>query len=88
MKLPDPNTQQILNHCYIDPEKPDVYVLCFYDARFMNHSEEPAVVNGQSENGVYADVAARDIQEGEELTFNYKTGDLDYYRKFNLVAPT
>jgi len=49
----------------------------------MNHSKEPSTTNGFS-YGVYADVATRDIQEGEELTYDYELEDLDYVRKFGL----
>lgn len=82
--LSQPSQEQYLNYCYIDLEKPDKYILCFDNARFTNHSENPTTINGQLKNGTYVDVAAYDIQEGEELTYNYKEEDLDYYRKFNL----
>ena len=84
MKLPQSSWESLLNHCYIDPQKPDTYILCFDNARFVNHSENPSIKNGPLVNGVYSDIAARDIEEGEELTYNYKEEDLDYYRKFNL----
>ena len=56
MKLSESSRQQVLHYCYVDREKPDVYILCFDDARFMNHSEEPTIRNGQLNNGVYAEI--------------------------------
>ena len=81
--LSESSREQVLNYCYIDKEKPDIYILCFDNARFMNHSKEPSTTNGFSYE-VYADVATRDIQEGEELTYDYELEDLDYVRKFGL----
>lgn len=41
--------------------------------RFVNHSEEPNLVNEGAKKGSDGrDVAARDIRKGEELTFDYR----------------
>ncbi|MDO8590270.1 MAG: SET domain-containing protein [bacterium] len=85
--LSEYSREQILNYSYIDKEKPDIYILCFDDARFVNHSKEPNITNGSLENGIYSDIAAHDIPEGEELTFDYEAEDLDYHRKFGLPVP-
>lgn len=63
------------------------YVLCGDDSRFINHSEDPNLV------GVYPpgddegeDVAARDIQKGEELTSDYRTFDRECRLKLGEVV--
>jgi len=52
-------------------------VLCGDHARHVNHADEPNVTDGE------ADLAARDIERGEELTCNYHTFDLDAERKLS-----
>jgi hypothetical protein len=52
-------------------------VLCGDHARHVNHSDEPNVIDGET------DVAARDIEPGEEITCNYYTFDLDAERKLS-----
>jgi len=47
------------------------YVLCADDARYFNHSE----------------VAARDIQPGEELTCDYRLFDADVQVKLHMTPP-
>lgn len=44
----------------------------------INHTEKPTVIR-ISEDG--PDIAARDIQVGEELTIDYRTFDADAERK-------
>ena len=62
-----------------------LYVLCFDDSRFMNHSEDPTT------EGYYhyslpfegVDRATRDLEVGEELTCDYRTFEnrkLDWLR--------
>ncbi len=52
-------------------------VLCGDHARHVNHSNDPNVTDGE------ADLAARDIERGEELTCNYYAFDLDAERKLS-----
>jgi len=47
----------------------DNYVLCSDNAKFWNHSDTPNCGEG-NENEIY-DIALRDIEEGEELTYMY-----------------
>ena len=54
-----------------------LYELCSDDARFFNHSDEPNT--GSISNDT--DVALRDIQQGEELTCDYRTFDADWQLK-------
>jgi SET domain-containing protein len=48
------------------------FVLCGDDSRYMNHSDDPNLVNN---------VACRDIEAGEELTCDYWSFDLEAARK-------
>ncbi len=83
-EMSQPSREQVLHYCYIDPARPDRYILCFDDARFYNHSENPNTVTTPDDKGGAVEIAARDIHAGEEITYNYKTGDADYYRKFGI----
>lgn len=84
MRLSEPSRQQFLNYCYIDYERPDKFVLCFDDARFINHSDNPNLGWIPDENGIPIDVAVSDISIGEEITYDYKKEDADFYRKFGV----
>jgi uncharacterized protein len=64
------------------------YVLCGDDAKFVNHSDDPNTV------GVYPpgddqglDIAVRDIEEGEEITCDYRTFDPEFTQKLGLQEP-
>ena len=46
-------------------------ILCFDDARFVNHSDTPNVATDYAQDAYGLDVALRDIAAGEELTMNY-----------------
>jgi len=52
-------------------------VLCGDHARYMNHSDEPNLIDEET------NVAARNIEPGEELTCNYYAFDLDAHRKLS-----
>lgn len=59
------------------------YVLCVDDARFFNHSNTPnthCVENSDDEDTM--DIAARDIQQGEELTIDYREFDANPFDGF------
>ncbi len=74
-RIPDAARSQFLTYAYLDIQT-GLYVLCADDARFMNHSPEPNIVSDYEEDPVFGvDVAARDIQQGEELTCDYRTFD-------------
>ncbi len=68
--LAEPAKKQFLNYSYLDP-KTNMYTLAFDDARFANHSDNPNVTTIVDAHGEEVDIAARDIQEGEELTYDY-----------------
>lgn len=46
-------------------------ILCFDDARFVNHSDAPNVTTDYARDSHGLDVALRDIAAGEELTMDY-----------------
>ena len=46
-------------------------ILCFDDARFVNHSDDPNVATDYAQDPYGLDVALRDISPGEELTMDY-----------------
>lgn len=76
-QLSDPARAQFLKYSYLS-RRSGMYVLCFDDARFYNHSDSPNVHDQDHEDceeGV--DVAARDIYPGEELTCNYRAFDYE-----------
>ena len=73
--IPDPARHQFLTYAYLDI-RTGLYVLCADDARFMNHSDDPAVRGDYEREPVFGvDLAARDIEPGEELTCDYTTFD-------------
>lgn len=81
--LPEPAKKQFLKYAYLNPQT-NKYILCFDDARFFNHSDNPNCIDTSypdSFGGI--DIAARDIQMGEELTCNYKVFDADFDHKMN-----
>jgi len=47
-------------------------ILCFDDARFVNHSDTPNVATDYAQDAYGLDAALRDIAAGEELTMNYE----------------
>jgi len=61
---------QNMDHWYLDPHS-GLYVLCGDEARYMNHSNDPAVVSDYDRDRFGLDVATRDIAAGEEITCNY-----------------
>jgi uncharacterized protein len=71
--------RQFFNYCY--KSKNGIYVLCFDDARFINHSESPNTLDDDDEEGVVT--AAVDIKRGNELTTNYWTYDTDTQMKLS-----
>ncbi|MEK7198217.1 MAG: SET domain-containing protein [Patescibacteria group bacterium] len=82
--LSEPAKEQFLKYAYLNP-KTNKYILCFDDARFFNHSDNPNCIDTESLDDTEGiDVAIRDIQEGEELTCNYKEFDADFDYKMSI----
>lgn len=72
--MSEPARKQFLWYAYFDKEL-DKYVLCFDDQRFINHVEEGYNILSTTRQ----DVAARDIEPGEELYCNYNMFDNTYW---------
>ena len=82
--LSEPARGQFLKYAYLNP-KTNKYILCFDDDRFFNHSDNPNCIDTESpDDSEGVDVAAKDIQEGEELTCNYKEFDADFDYKMSI----
>jgi len=81
--LPEHTKEHFLNYAYIDKNS-KMMVLCFDNERFMNHSDDPNIIEGgyRSDFGS-VDIAARDIQPGEEMLCNYNEFDGDANRKLS-----
>ena len=79
--LPEVVREYFLNFGYEElHDGVPVTVLCADHAKYVNHSDEPNLLDEE------ANVAARDIEVGEELTCNYFKGDLDAERKLGRRA--
>ena len=81
LKLSEHARKLFWHYAYVD-KKNNHYVLCGDDERFLNHSEHPNILQkrvGREAEG--REVAAIDIQAGEELTVNYYDFDRDAERK-------
>jgi len=65
------HVQEFFSHYgYLDRSVKRI-VLCFDDARFVNHSDAPNVATDYAQDPYGLDVALRDIAAGEELTMDY-----------------
>ncbi|KKW11090.1 MAG: Nuclear protein SET [Parcubacteria group bacterium GW2011_GWA2_49_9] len=72
--------QEFLNtYAYISP-KTGNYILPADDERFTNHSNHPNTASVEVQGGEDYDIAARDIQEDEEITTDYglSAGEIDF----------
>ena len=68
--LPE-HVQKFFSHYgYLDRNVKRI-ILCFDDARFVNHSDTPNLGTDYAQDGYGLDVALRDIEAGEELTMDY-----------------
>jgi SET domain-containing protein len=86
--LEEPAKSFFTTYAYQNPKTLN-YVLCADNARFFNHSDTPntdCVYNPDDEDTM--DVAARDIQTGEELTIDYKQFDANPTYGFSTESPT
>lgn len=68
--------QEFISHyCYLKSRR---LWLCFDDARFINHSDDP---NLDSKSDYLSDIAKRDIAAGEEITADYSHFDESWQEK-------
>ena len=66
------HVQQFFAHYgYLDRNVQRI-VLCFDDARFVNHSDTPNVATDYTQDPHGLDVALHDIAADEEITMNYE----------------
>ncbi len=70
--LPEFLKQNLLHYAYKD-RVTGKYFLNSDDARFLNSSDTPNLIGDESNKE--ADMAARDIERGEELTVDYRDFD-------------
>jgi SET domain-containing protein len=83
LQLSEASRIQFLNYCYVD-KFTKRFILCFDDERFINHSENPNIIQSGVESETEGvEIAARDIQEGEELFCDYNHFDFDAVRKLD-----
>lgn len=77
-KLSPPAKELFMKYSYLSKWS-DKYVLCFDDARFLNHSDNPSVVCGpyMDDGQEPVDIAVHDIYPGEEMTCDYRSFDTD-----------
>ena len=66
--------EQFKKYCYQN-KKTGLYVLCFDDARFFNHSSTPNCIGLDSIDEEGITIAGRNIKIGEELTCDYEEFD-------------
>ena len=77
MNLPEPKRSEILSlkYSYISRDI-GKYVDCGDDAKYINHSDTPNLIVGKRVRGQESDgIAARDIEAGEEITYDYREFD-------------
>ncbi len=81
-RLSEPAREQFLKYAYLNPQT-NTYVLCFDDARYFNHSDDPNCADVESPDGEEEGitVAIKDVPAGEELTWNYRESDADFESK-------
>ena len=80
-----PHVQEFFAHYgYLDRNVKRI-ILCFDDARFVNHSDTPNVATDYAQDSYGLDVALRDIAAGEELTMDY--GGFEESGERGLVIP-
>lgn len=70
--LPPLQRERLLHYGYLDPRL-ERYILCCDDARFLNHSAQPTLVQDLASDRHGIDRAARDLATGDELTVDYGT---------------
>lgn len=83
--FPPPIQEFIRRLSYVEIVNGRKYMtLCADNSKYMNHSDDPNLV-GSLDN--LQDMAARDIEVGEELTCNYYAFDLEAAEKLGAPIP-
>lgn len=81
MAAPEIIRKTLLHFCYFDKEL-NKHVLCGDGQRFINHSQDVSKIN--IESITRRDVAARDIQPGEEFLCDYRKFDDTYFPRLKI----
>lgn len=79
-QMSGPAKEQFWKYAYLDKDL-NKYVLCFDDQRFINHSSQ----NPNISSTPHQDVAARDINPGEEMLCDYDQYDDTYFTRTHLA---
>jgi len=74
-KLSGVQKKEFLRYAYKNKNSGN-YILCADNARFLNHCDNPNLISDNPDEEI--DIAARDIQVGEELTVDYRDFDEDF----------
>jgi len=79
--------EQFLRHSYLDSRTKE-YIFCADDGRYMNHSDSPNTVEFYAgpHDRYGANIATYDIPEGDELTCDYFSFDLDAADKLEISS--
>lgn len=77
-KFAKPLQERFHNYAFYD-KKYSKYMFCGDDGRFFNHSDMPNCDDGNDD----VTIALKDIQEGEELTVDYRSfyGNIDDHKE-------
>lgn len=81
--MPQLQKDYMLYYCYLD-KKVKKYILCADNQKFINHSNKKEGINISSTPR--EDVAARDIEAGEELLCDYNLFDDSYFERMGISA--
>jgi len=85
--LPEPERSGILSlfHSYLSKDI-GRYVVCGDGSKFINHSDNPNMISEPGLPGKETpDIAARDIQKGEEITYDYREFDEEISFEVNVL---
>lgn len=82
-QMSEPSRKIFLWYAYYDFDQ-NKYILCFDDQRFINHSKN----NFNIESTPEMDIAARDIQPGEEMLCDYNKFDKGYWKRHGIDEST
>ncbi len=74
-------------HCYINPDTPDVMVLCGDDAIYMNFAQHPNTCVGPEVDGEATLICTNYIIKGQEITVPFAS-DADAQRKMSTSQKT
>lgn len=77
-RVPGPVCGQFLKYSYFDHSLKK-YILCSDNQRFINHSNNPNIFSTPEK-----DIAAKDIQQGEEMLCDYTHYEHDWFERREL----